>query len=382
MWVSGGGEPNWDDPVHSWIYGPDTPRYDEKFVHDGEYSFRLVNAKNPKKLPWAAFSIDLGPATDITVEPKKISSYDASKHAYFVFWIRGLRGGERFDVSFRDANLREVSLIPIPKEASQEWIQVKIPLSSISKEVDLTQLDVVSLHFGDSVGNQQGATLYLDDISFTGIPKSASAVKPLKKAESRGLWIADFEQELSLLNGEMVPYGSAKGNFNDRTTVHSALYNPELSDYSVNNVFRGKGSFRLINEMPVPKQEHWGSLAISLVPLEELRKGSKSTIGVDVSQYRYLLFWAKGHVGGERIKVLFRDGHVPGYLPQVMVDPYPMILTKEWQKIVVPLNQVSYKVDLTNIVQIGVEFGSWLGNLKGDMLYVDDFVFSNMLSEP
>lgn len=375
MWVYGGGEPNWDSPVHSWVYGPEIPGYSKEKVHSGSYCFRLVNALDPRKLPWANFSIDLGPITDITVEPKKISSCDVAPYSHFRFWVKGEKGGEKLEVSFRDSAQREVTLLPLPQGASVKWQEVRIPLSAIANEVNLSQLDGVSLHFGSSTGNPQGAVLYVDDVAFVGKGKAQGneAAPILKRVENRPLWVADFETDETPLGGEYGPFGASSSNYNDRSQVHSVLYNPQLAEYNVENVFRGKGAYRLVNEMPLPRKELWASLGINL---------GAAGKPVDVSSYRYLIFWAKGKHGGERIKVLFRDAHAPSYLPQIFVDPYPQILTSHWQKIVVPLENISYVVDLTKLVHIGVEFGSWLGNLKGDMLYVDDFVFSNLLSEP
>lgn len=382
MWVNGGAEPNWNQPVHSWIYGPDTKDYKKEYVHLGKYSFRLVNSRNPKNLPWASFTLDLGPITDITVEPKKVESLDVSGYGYLTFWIRGHRGGEKYQVSFRDASQREVTLIPYPKEASKKWKQVKIPLSSIAKEIDLTQLDAVSLSFGSSVKNPIGSVLYVDDWAFVGIKTKPKKEIVFKQVEQEGLWIADFEQELSLLEGEMSPYGGAKANFNNREQLHSSLYSPDIENYSIKDVFRGTGSYRLVNEIPFPTKNFWASLSIDLISIDQMQEKPLKRSGIDVSKYRYLIFWAKGEHGGERIKVIFRDAKAPDFLPQVMIDPYPQILTKEWRKIVVPLSQVSNEVDLSDLIQIGIEFGSWLGNLRGDVLFVDDFIFSNLLNEP
>lgn len=382
MWVNGGGEPNWDSPVHSWLYGPEISDYRPEFVHQGQLSFRLVNALDPKNLPWANFSMDLGPTVDITVEPKKIASRDVTPYRHLVFWVRGEKGGEKFEVSFRDSSQHEVTLMPLPEGAPAAWRQVSIPLSAIARQVNLANVDVVSLNFGSSVGNPQGAVLFLDDVAFVGkLPEGIPVTVPAQ-VENPSFLVADFEGEVSPLGGDFGPYGGAAPNYNDRDQIHSALYLSPLPDYSLENVFRGKGSYRLVNEMPVPRRELWASLGLNLGPLPNLQEIPGRIKPADVSAYRYLIFWAKGKNGGERIKVLFRDQHVPGYLPQYFVDPYPQILTTKWQKIVVPLENVAYKVDLTKLVHIGVEFGSWIGNLKGDVLYVDDFVFTNLLSEP
>ncbi len=382
MWVNGGGEPNWNEPVQSWVYGPDTKEYKKEYVYSGAYSFRLVNARNPKNLPWASFTVDLGPITDITVEPKKVESLDVSGYGVLSFWIRGEKGGEKYQVSFRDASQREVTLIPYPKEASKEWKEIRIPLSSIEKEVNLLEIDAVSLNFGSSVGNPINSILYIDDIAFSGTKSKPDKEIVFEQVQQEGLWLADFEQDVSLFEGDMVPYGGAQANFNNRDQLHTTLYNELSENYSINHIFRGKGSYRLVNEVPLEQNNLWASLSINLVPVVEMKQKRSARMGVDVSRFRYLIFWAKGENGGERIKVIFRDAKAPDFLPQVMIDPYPQILTRQWRKIVVPLSQVSNEVDLSQLILVGLEFGSWLGNLKGDILYVDDFVFTNLLNEP
>ena len=44
---------------------------------------------------------------------------------------------------------------------------------------------------------------------------------------------------------------------------------------------------------------------------------------------------------------------------------------------VVPLSDISGKVDITKLDNIGVAFGKDVGNLTGDTIYIDDFAFTN-----
>lgn len=169
--VYGGGEPNWDKPVHSWYYSIETPGYNPENVKFGNKSFRLVNAMKPNAAVWATFAVDLGPTLDVNVEPKKVKSLDVSDFNYLTFWIRGEVGGEKFRVVFRDAHAssyqHETVLVPLPQGTPDQWTFVKIPLSKIKNRVDLKKLDMVGLHFGRNVGNPKGAILYVDDIMFT-----------------------------------------------------------------------------------------------------------------------------------------------------------------------------------------------------------------------
>jgi len=169
--VYGGGEPDWDHPVHSWFYAPETRGYNPENVKNGIKSFRLVNAMKPNSAIWSTFAIDLGPTLAIDIQPKKIKSLDVSAFRYLTFWVRGETGGEYFKVVFRDANassyLDEVGMIPLPRGTPTKWTYVKIHLSKIQRKVNLKKLNMVGVHFGRNVGNPKGAIIYVDDFVFT-----------------------------------------------------------------------------------------------------------------------------------------------------------------------------------------------------------------------
>lgn len=168
--VYGGGEPDWGDPLHSWFYEPQTSGYLSRNVRSGVKSFRLVNAQKPNRATWASLTIDLGPTFDITVEPKRLKSLDVSAFTHLAFWVRGERGGEKFEVAFRDARSpsyqHEVTWTPFPDGVPSDWSLVKVPLSKFKGKLDLTRLDMVGLHFGQNLGNPKGAILYVDDFVF------------------------------------------------------------------------------------------------------------------------------------------------------------------------------------------------------------------------
>lgn len=169
--VYGGGEPDWEAPIHSWFYEPTLPGFSSANVKEGVKSFRLVNAMNPNRATWASFAVDLGPTLDVTVEPKKIKSLDVSSYQHLTFWVKGERGGEKFEVAFRDAKApnyqSEVTYTPFPDGAPADWSLAKVPLSKFQGKLDLAHLDMVGLHFGQNVGNVKGAVLYVDDFEFT-----------------------------------------------------------------------------------------------------------------------------------------------------------------------------------------------------------------------
>jgi len=156
------------------IFSPD---FIPAYVHHGSCSFKLVNSPRSKE-NWGSFSINLGSILDAKVDPIQIRSLDVSHYQYFTFWIRGKKGGERFKVIFRDALSRSylptVKYTPPQNAATPEWRQVNIPLHQLDpysekyekRSLDLTQLVVVGLEFGDDAGNQRGDTLFIDDLSF------------------------------------------------------------------------------------------------------------------------------------------------------------------------------------------------------------------------
>jgi hypothetical protein len=173
MGVYGSLSPEWSKKAtvpYSWVYEKKTPGYDVLNVKEGKQSFRLVHGLGADPdCSWGSFGMDLGKTIDLTVEPKKVRSVDASEYKYLVFWVKGEKGGEHADVSFRDAD--SISYMPqatyeIPV-ITNEWQKVVIPLSEIEDMVDTSQLVHIGLAFGADVGNEPGDTIYIDDFMLT-----------------------------------------------------------------------------------------------------------------------------------------------------------------------------------------------------------------------
>lgn len=198
----------------------------------------------------------------------------------------------------------------------------------------------------------------------------------IEAEEAEGLTIADFEGWPNNLGGEMGVYGSLEPNWDEMATVpYSWVYETITPGYDLKNVHNGKQSFRLVNGIGLKPEETWGSFAMDLGPTTDLTVVPKRVESFDASGYKNLTFWLKGEKGGEKMEFLVRDAHALNYMPQVK-HKLPDATT-EWQKIVIPLEQFKGRVDMTALDNIGLAFGRDVGNLKGEVIYLDDFMFTN-----
>lgn len=156
------------------VYSAD---FNPRYVHTGSTSYKLVNSPRARE-NWGSMSINLGPVIDAKTEPITIRPVNVSHYKYFSFWIRGQSGGERFRVIFRDAHsksyLPTINFVPKNNMATTEWRRVDVPLHNLSpfsqkyekRDLDLTQLVVVGVEFGDNTGNPRSSTLFIDDLTF------------------------------------------------------------------------------------------------------------------------------------------------------------------------------------------------------------------------
>ncbi len=194
--------------------------------------------------------------------------------------------------------------------------------------------------------------------------------------EEGEILVADFEGWPNNLGGEMGAYGALEPDWEQvNVTPYSWVYEPIVLGYDPVNVQSGNNSFRLVNCLGLKRDLVWGSFSMDLGPTIDLTLTPKKIESLDVSGYKYLTFWAKGNKGTEKMELLIRDSHALNYSPQVRCKLSD--LTTEWQKIVVPLEELTGKVDLTQLDNIGVAFGKDVGNMEGDIAYIDDFVFTN-----
>jgi len=194
--------------------------------------------------------------------------------------------------------------------------------------------------------------------------------------ETDSVLIADFEGWPNNLGGEVGVYGSLEPNWDDIASVpYSWVYESITPGYDLKNVHGGKQSFRLVNGLGLKPEETWGSFAMDLGPTTDLTVIPKRVDSFDASSFKYITFWARGEKGGERMQILMRDAHALNYMPQVK-HKLPDA-TVEWQKVVVPLEQFSGKLDFTALDNIGIAFGRDVGNLRGEIVYLDEFMLTN-----
>lgn len=191
------------------------------------------------------------------------------------------------------------------------------------------------------------------------------------------LLIADFEAHCNQLGGQIGVYGAGEPDLSNKDNPFSGYYTVFIKGCQKENIFNGKQSFRLVNGGGPRENVGWASFGLNLGPVIDEFADPIKVKPLDVSGYRYLVFWAKGEKGGERIIVNFRDSNAPGYLPQYTYKVNGSLL-KKWKKIAVPLSKV-YNVDLKNLVHVGLSFGEAAKNRKGDIIYVDDWYFTNAL---
>ncbi|MBU4376061.1 MAG: hypothetical protein KKD29_01125 [Candidatus Omnitrophica bacterium] len=214
-----------------------------------------------------------------------------------------------------------------------------------------------------------------------GVGEPVAAKPPVSEvtgAESAegDLIIADFEGWPNNLGGEVGVYGSLEPDWEKvNQGPVSWVYEATSLNYNPENVHSGANSFRLVNGTGLKPEYTWGSFSMDLGPTRDITSVPKKVESLDASEYTYLVFWVKGEKGGEKMELLVRDAHALNYLPQVKYKLSDA--SREWKKIVVPLSDISGKVDIAKLDNIGVAFGKDVGNLTNDTIYIDDFAFTN-----
>ncbi|MBU1076768.1 MAG: hypothetical protein KKH98_05705 [Spirochaetes bacterium] len=186
--------------------------------------------------------------------------------------------------------------------------------------------------------------------------------------------LADFEGHPNNLGGEVGVYGDGEPNWTKAEDPHSWYLEPGNKYYKKANVHGGSQSFCLVHGQK-GIMKGWASFGMDLGPDVDLSTVPKKVKSLDLSKFKYLVFWVKGTKGGERFKILFRDSHSPSYMAQVKQDPLPEGCTTKWQQVVIPLADIKENVDLKSMDHVGLEFGINIGNKKDAVFYVDDFAF-------
>ena len=205
---------------------------------------------------------------------------------------------------------------------------------------------------------------------------SLGAVTAQGEAGTDNVLIADFEGWPNCLGGEIGVYGSLEPDWDKMYEMpYCWILEPKSFGYDPANVYKGKQSWRLINALGSKPDESWGSFAMDLGPTTDVTVMPKKVESFDASAYKYLIFWVKGEKGGERMSLLMRDAHALNYMPQVK-HVLPEAVT-EWKKVIISLDEFKNKVDLNQLDNIGIAFGRDVGNVSGEIVYIDDFMFSN-----
>lgn len=196
-------------------------------------------------------------------------------------------------------------------------------------------------------------------------------------AENEGitLLIADFESFPNNVGGSVGVFGAAEPNWENKAVPHGWYYGELEPGFKKEKVHGGGQSFMCVNGYAKEKLR-WATFSLGLGKLINSESTPIKIESLDARKYKYLIFWIKGEKGGEKVTVAFRDAHALTDMPQFTTDPLPEGATTEWKKVVVPLDPLTDKIDLSQLDQVILEFGLNRGNAEGNIFYIDDFYFA------
>lgn len=114
-----------------------------------------------------------------------------------------------------------------------------------------------------------------------------------------------------------------------------------------------------------------------------LKKGDKY---FDASAFTHLTFWVKGASGGERFQVGVADkqfGMVEDSVKAQAIESYlpEKKVTTEWQKAVIPLNDMFVDYHLVDTVSINFEADLYEEEQSSGVIYIDDMAFEKLDEE-
>ena len=100
-----------------------------------------------------------------------LNGIDVSRHNALTFWVKGEKGGERFDIGMADNKMQDLEIDSVyvgsvksflPQGITTEWQQIKVPLAGLRSDINLTQMGSLVLWF-----RYEGAgAVQIDDVSF------------------------------------------------------------------------------------------------------------------------------------------------------------------------------------------------------------------------
>ncbi len=190
------------------------------------------------------------------------------------------------------------------------------------------------------------------------------------------LVLTTFETHPNNLGGDVAVEGDGACDWNDPKAINGWYYSKDLAGFDAANVHEGAQSFRLVNGGTNRPMENWSVFYLLTGPVLDPSTFPVKIKSVDVSGYGSFHFWVKGDKGGERMNVVFRDALAANNFPQARFDPFPEGLKTTWQEVTIPVAQIGKFCDTKQLVMVGVEYGKNLGNLKGNIIYIDEMEFN------
>lgn len=98
---------------------------------------------------------------------------------------------------------------------------------------------------------------------------------------------------------------------------------------------------------------------------------------IDLSNYKFLTFWIKGSLGGEKLKVGLKDTFWNE--TKVSIDDYLSSgVTTSWQKVIIPLTAFRNITAWTSMDNISITFENSLGAPLSGTVYIDEFRFEKV----
>lgn len=101
-----------------------------------------------------------------------LNGIDITRHNALTFWVKGEKGGERFDIGLADDRMQELEIDAVyvgtiksflPDGVKTHWQKVKVPLASLRSELDLTRMGSLVFWFR----YEGSGAVQVDDVTFT-----------------------------------------------------------------------------------------------------------------------------------------------------------------------------------------------------------------------
>ena len=276
---------------------------------------------------------------------------DLSPYATMTFWVKGLKGGEAFEIGMNDtiSNKREDAVLVgsihkyLPQGVTTQWQQVKVPLEDFFG-ADRSRVYSIVFNFNE-VGE---GTFWIDGISF----HTEVLTHPDEERESQGeLLLDDFDHsDLNLLGRKTNAYKRLPS-----VCAFSRVADPKVGQYGRSlRLDFGKrptgwcGYYTLLNQID---GEYF-----------------------DLSPYKAVSFFVRGERRGEFFEIGMADkawltigdsvkaGSIEKYLPQGV--------TTQWQEVTIPLSDFGL-LDFSQMGSLVINFHK----NQESTLYLDDLKF-------